>query len=584
MVEKINAIPESIRLKGYSIALAAAWTLVMCLSLGWIYIHELEAAHSGALAEARTSFAKDILYRKWVAGHGGVYVPITGETPPNPYLEHVGDRDVRTVSGRRLTLVNPAYMTRQVLELAQEQSGTRGHLTSLKPIRPENAPDSWEAQALAAFEKGTKEVYSIEQVGGEPYMRLMKPMVTGEGCMKCHESQGYKLGDIRGGLSVSSPMEPQLTLFRKEIVHILLTCSVFWLVGLAGIVLGTTRLGRKIEESEQFQEALRDSKARFRAISEGSFEGIVIAEAGRIIDVNPQFAMMLDYDVDELVGRNIADFVTSEFREFASESIEKKSENAYESRIVRKDGSIIDVEVQARHTSYQGRAVRITAVKDITEKVRSKETLRASLAEKEVLLKEVRHRVKTNLQGVMGLISFQAAMISDKDALRALKETGNRILSMSLIQERLHEMDELSRIDFSGFVDNLAQHLSNSYSATSKKVCIDLDLDGTKLNVDTAIPCGLIINELLSNSLEHAFREDGEGEIRICLQQNGSGGFDLTVQDDGIGLPEARSGMGLILVESLVDQLSGTMEIERDGGTTFRISFEEYFEAGVELH
>jgi PAS domain S-box-containing protein len=584
MVEKINAIPESIRLKGYSIAMAAAWTLVMSLFLGWIYYHEGEAAHFGALAEVRASFSKDLLYRRWVAGHGGVYVPVTGETPPNPYLEHIDDRDVLTISGTRLTLINPAYMTRQVHELAQEQGGSRGHLTSLKPIRPENAPDPWEAQALAAFEEGKKEVYSIEQVDGEPNMRLMQPLFVEERCMKCHSSQGYQPGDIRGGLSVSAPMEPYLALSRKEMVRIFLAASVIWLVGLAGIALGTARLGRKVEEGEQFQEALRESQARFRAISEGSFEGICISETGKIVDMNPQYALMLGYEMNELVGVKITDLVPVELRHNVQESIKNEGEEAYESRNIRKDGTIIDVKVQARHTTYQGRSVRITAVRNITQRKLAEEKLRTSLAEKEVLLKEVRHRVKTNLQGVMGLMDFQATMISDGDALRAFKETGNRVLSMSLIQELLHEMDELSRIDFSEFVGRLSQHLSDSYSAASKRVCIDLDLDGTKLNVDTAIPCGLIINELLSNSLEHAFPEDGEGEIRVLLHKNGSGGFELTVQDDGIGLPEGRNGMGLILVESLVDQLSGIMEVERNGGTAFRISFEEYFEAGIELY
>jgi two-component system cell cycle sensor histidine kinase/response regulator CckA len=154
---------------------------------------------------AYESYKKDLVYRRWATIHGGVYVPITPETPTNPYLSHIPERDISTPSGKKLTLVNPAYMTRQVHELGEKDYGLGGHITSLKPIRPENAPDEWERKALQGFEQNQKDVSSLVTIGNETYFRLMYPMITESGCLKCHTSQGYKVGDIRGGISVSVP-------------------------------------------------------------------------------------------------------------------------------------------------------------------------------------------------------------------------------------------------------------------------------------------------------------------------------------------------------------------------------------------
>ncbi len=135
-----------------------AWVLLVCASLAWSWRQVGNSVGELARAEARSNFEKDLVFRRWASGHGGVYVPPTQQTPPNPYLEHLPERDVTTTGGKKLTLVNPAYMTRQVYELAAGQYGTRGHITSLKPLRPENAADAWETRALQLFENGVREV------------------------------------------------------------------------------------------------------------------------------------------------------------------------------------------------------------------------------------------------------------------------------------------------------------------------------------------------------------------------------------------------------------------------------------------
>ena len=188
---------------------------------------------------ARNMFRMVVLTRAWNAEHGGVYVPVSDKVQPNPYLEHPR-RDIVTTDGRHLTLVNPAFMTRLLAELARAQSGTAFHITSLKPIRPANVPDEWERKALASFESGTSEQVEVVDDGLDgntmsPRLRYMAPLHVSKACMVCHEKQGYKIGDVRGGISVSLPFQPialATVPARRQatITHL----TVFFLVALLG--------------------------------------------------------------------------------------------------------------------------------------------------------------------------------------------------------------------------------------------------------------------------------------------------------------------------------------------------------------
>ena len=182
-------------IKRYALILLSAWTLLVVGSFVLFYSQHKSNIYEIAKAEARIAFQKDALYRKWAARHGGVYVPVTPDTLPNPHLSHIIERDITSPAGKSLTLVNPAYMTRQVLELAaSEKDFVRGHITSLDPIRPENAPDQWERNALKTFESGLVEVGEVQVIDGQKYMRLMRPFLTEHECLKCHAAQGYKVG------------------------------------------------------------------------------------------------------------------------------------------------------------------------------------------------------------------------------------------------------------------------------------------------------------------------------------------------------------------------------------------------------
>ena len=237
----------------YLLSLVVIWTAGVIASLWW-NIHQLkQSILRAAQTSAEISYNKDVIYRRWVAKQGGVYVPVSDMTPPNPYLK-VPHRDIKAPDGLSLTLINPAYMTRQVNELALEMHNVQGHITSLNPIRPENYPDSWEREALKSFERGIKETSSIEMTSGKEYFRLMYPFVTEKSCLKCHELQGYKEGDIRGGISVSIPMAPLRAIERSLIIKLTLAHSFLWIIGLTGIGIITRRLWRQTLQREKAEK------------------------------------------------------------------------------------------------------------------------------------------------------------------------------------------------------------------------------------------------------------------------------------------------------------------------------------------
>ncbi|CAH2031577.1 ATP-binding protein [Trichlorobacter ammonificans] len=227
----------------FSWAATVFWTLVIVVSAFWNIYQSRDNTRKMALSHAILSLDKDLVYRRWAANHGGVYVPITEQTPPNPYLAMMPERDVTTTTGKRLTLMNPAYMTRQVFELGKEQYGAKGHITSLNPIRPENGPDEWERSALLMFQRQqVRELHALAPIDGQPYLRYMRAMVTEQSCLKCHGHQGYKVDEVRGGISVSVPLASFLRNEQQLTLSIAVAHGGIWLLGVGFIQLKRKRL------------------------------------------------------------------------------------------------------------------------------------------------------------------------------------------------------------------------------------------------------------------------------------------------------------------------------------------------------
>ncbi len=247
----------SLSVARYGFALAAGWTLLIFGMAAWVMCREMRDQRAMIRREARAVFLKDQAFRLWAAGHGGVYVPPTEHTPPNPHLLHITDRDVETTTGKKLTLMNPAYMVRQVMEDFGKQYGVKGRITSLKPLRPANAPDEWERAALESFERGTDEAQEFTEVEGEPHLRLMRPLVVEDSCLKCHAHQGYAAGQIRGGVAVSVPAGRALSEARDRAMGHAMALGPVWLVGLVGIASASAHIRRRTREHHRMEQERR---------------------------------------------------------------------------------------------------------------------------------------------------------------------------------------------------------------------------------------------------------------------------------------------------------------------------------------
>lgn len=334
---------EPIRLRRFVWTLATCWTVAIGVVLTWELTDVHRQAKDLARSAAESVWRKDVAVRRWDSINGGVYVPVTDKTQPDPYLAHLPERDVTTPSGQKLTIVSPAAVMRSIDQLTQEEFGLSGHITSLRPIVPSNAADPWEKMALEAFEKGQNQVSSVETVAGESYMRLMRPLVMEQSCLKCHAEQGFKVGDLRGGVSVAVPMSAIWPSQNKEILHRVVGYGGMWVVGLVGIAMLSRQLRHQVEHRYQAECRLREShdlleqrviertaqvaeanrqlqneiaerkqaelwllesEQRFRGYFEQGLVGMAILSPERqLVEVNERFLALLGYGEMELIEK-----------------------------------------------------------------------------------------------------------------------------------------------------------------------------------------------------------------------------------------------------------------------------------------
>ena len=301
--------------------------------------------------------------------------------------------------------------------------------------------------------------------------------------------------------------------------------------------------------------------------SENTSPVLRIRKDGTLLYSNRAGKVLCDkWDCD--VGRPVPEY----WCRAISATIRAKEERVEEINIKDRIFSMVIVPVPG--TDY----VNIYA-HNITELKLAEKQIRSSLKEKEVLLKEVHHRVKNNMQVVSSLISLQARFIKDEQVLRILRDNQNRLKTMALIHEKLYRSNDLSKIDFREYLKSLTNDLFRAYRVDTRKIYLKMEVSDIFFEVEQAIPCGLIINELVSNALKHAFPGQRSGEIRVSCRSAGNGGIELTVGDDGIGIPgeldlSGSSSLGLYMVKMLgEDQLQGKIKIDRSGGSEFRITF-----------
>ena len=413
------------------------WTLLTAASL----IYHFRASEKYIINLARESalegIKKDILYRSWAARYGGVYVPVTDMSPPNPYLSHIKERDIATPSGRKLTLINPAYMTRQVHELAAERLTAQGHITSLKPFNPANKPDAWEMAALAKLEAGEKEFGEVVTMNGVNFYRIMVPLKTEQPCLKCHTNQGYRLEDIRGGISSSMPMENYEALSRTHLMEEMKHFATVWLIGLAGISFGSFYVRRRTFEGLRAEQMLLESEERYQDLVDLSPDAIYIHVSGRLIFSNRQGAELLGAArPEDLLGRQIMDFIHPSSRDRAYERIQgaaekKESMPFLEEVLVRIDGTTVDVEITASLFHRMDEKAVQVVIRDITKR---KENQKALLESE----RRFRTIVSTSLEGII-MIDVGGAITYVNDRLLDLLGYSREEMLGRNVESFMHE-------------------------------------------------------------------------------------------------------------------------------------------------
>ena len=337
----------------------------------------------------------------------------------------------------------------------------------------------------------------------------------------------------------------------------------------------------------QAEDSLRRSEEWYRSVVESSLNAIIITdEKIRAIYVNNQLLEIMGYSQEEVLGKDFLTFLDEESRSLIRKRMElrrkgKKIPSNYEIKVIRKDGEKRNIEVSATVIpDSEGRFMLLGQGLDITERKRNEQKIQTSLKEKELLLREIHHRVKNNLQIISSLLNLQTYYLKDEQAKELFEESRYRVQSMAMIHEKLYGAKNLSKVNFKEYIESLSRFLFQMYGVDPGRIELNIDVRYIFLDINTAIPCGLLICELISNALKYAFPNDRQGQILVNMRPQKVGKFTLTVSDNGVGLKKGiklkgAESFGLQLVDMLTEQLQGKIHIKRANGTTFTITFKE---------
>lgn len=300
-MEEDSKIKIKISVFRYTFLILIVWTSFIVISILFNAKKQSDNTVNIVKNVANESFNKDLASRLWATSHGGVYVTPTQKTPPSPWMAHLKNRDLVTVDGKKLTLMNPAYMLREMMDDYSKLYGIRGRIVGIKYLNPNNKADVWEENTIRKFENGVEEVIELTGQDKEERLKLMKPMMMKEGCQKCHGHLGYPNGSVRGGISVSVPMSPYRDIEFQNVQSIIFSHIIVWLIGSIAILFGS----RKIKQQLLWREDDIDEIKISSMVFDNTIDAVLITDInGKIVRVNSAFSKLTGYDTAELLGSN----------------------------------------------------------------------------------------------------------------------------------------------------------------------------------------------------------------------------------------------------------------------------------------
>lgn len=591
------------------LGLALAWTMVMGGSLLWNQHLVQHKVLENARLEADTIVNKDHAYRRWASMHGGVYVHPTEDTPPNVWLDHPR-RDVVTTDGDQLTLMNPAYMARQMMALFGEQYGVKGHITSLKLKNPANVPDDWERTALLQLEHGAQTVSQTAVIDDQPYLRLLLPMYMEQSCLRCHADTGVALGGVRGGISTAVPLQRHQLVAAEELKALRLAHGGIWLLGLTLLIGGNNLYRRQKTVLLTAEGALANSQVRFAALTQSSPTGVFQTEPdGSYNFVNDQWCLLAGITPQQAHDDGWHQVIHPDDRSKVLDAwqhtISERRPFRLEYRFMRPDGKTTWVYGQSSvMQDANGKVIgHVGTVTDISEHKELEQTLRTAkeLADdanraKSEFLATISHELRTPLNAVMGgaqLLEMTTLNQEQRDYLAMVNIGAKQELAL------VNDLLDLTAIEAGGVqLCKTPFLLRASLSTYTKKRHEDCQLKGLQLNldIDDQVPETILGDEqrfiqAIDILMDNAIKFTDQGTISLSIKPLHLSGAQATlsicVADSGIGIaPEQHeqifmpfmqadmshtrkhggTGLGLSICRRLALAMGGTVRVESTVG------------------